>query len=43
MGEDIKLYKVEKPLGTRALRRPKHRWEDGIKMELKEFAWEGAK
>jgi hypothetical protein len=38
MGEERKLYKVlvEKPKGKRPLRRPRHRWEDGIRMDLRE-------
>jgi hypothetical protein len=38
MGEDRKLYKVllGKPEGKRPLRRPRHRWEDGITMDLRD-------
>jgi hypothetical protein len=32
---------VRKPEGTRPLRRPRHRWEDNIKMEIKEIGCEG--
>jgi hypothetical protein len=32
---------VGKPEGKRALRRLRHRWEDGIKMDLTEIGWEG--
>jgi hypothetical protein len=41
MGEDRKVYKVlvGKPKGKRPLERPRHRWEDGIKMALKENGW----
>jgi hypothetical protein len=41
MGEDRKLYKVlvGKPEGKRPLGRPRHRWEDGIRMDLREIAW----
>jgi hypothetical protein len=28
---------VEKPDGKRSLRTPKHRWEDNIRMDLKEM------
>jgi hypothetical protein len=28
---------VEKPEGKRPLRRPRHRWKDGIKMDLREI------
>jgi hypothetical protein len=39
MGEERKLYKVlvGKPKGNRPLRRPRHRWEDGIRMDLREI------
>jgi hypothetical protein len=30
-----------KPEGTGLLERPRHRWEDNIKMDLKEIGWEG--
>jgi hypothetical protein len=38
MGEERKVYKVlvEKPEGKRPLGRPRHRWEDGIRMDLGE-------
>jgi hypothetical protein len=41
MGEGRKLYKVllGKQGGKRPLGRPRHRWEDGIKMDLMEFSW----
>jgi hypothetical protein len=37
MGEETKVYKVlvGKPEGKRPLRRPRHKWEDGIRMDLK--------
>jgi hypothetical protein len=40
MGER-KLYRVlvEKPEGKRPLGRPRHRWEDGIRMDLGEIGW----
>jgi hypothetical protein len=31
---------VGKPKGKRALRRPRHKWED-IRMVLREIGWEG--
>jgi hypothetical protein len=39
MGEERKVYKVlvEKPEGKRSLGRPRHRWEDGIRMDLREI------
>jgi hypothetical protein len=41
MGENKKVYMilVEKPEGKRPLGRPRHRWEDGIKMDLREIGW----
>jgi hypothetical protein len=33
---------VGKPEGRRPLGRPKRRWEDNIKMDLREVGWEGA-
>jgi hypothetical protein len=37
------VYKilVGKPEGKRPLRRPRHRWEDNIKMDLREIRFEG--
>jgi hypothetical protein len=39
MGEERKVYKVlvGKPEGKRPLGRPRHRWEDGIRMDLTEI------
>jgi hypothetical protein len=39
MGEERKVYKVlvGKPEGRRPLGRPRHRWEDGIRMDLREI------
>jgi hypothetical protein len=41
MGEDIKVYKAleGKPEGRRPLGRPRRRWEDGIRMDLREIGW----
>jgi hypothetical protein len=38
MGEKRKVYKVlaGKPEGKRPLGRPRRRWEDGIRMDLRE-------
>jgi hypothetical protein len=38
MGEERKMYKVlvGKPEGKRPLGRPRRRWEDGIRMDLRE-------
>jgi hypothetical protein len=42
MGEERKVYKVfvGKPERKRPLGRPRRRWEDGIKMDLRETGWE---
>ena len=32
---------MEKPEGKRPLGRPRRRWEDDIKMDLKDLGWEG--
>jgi hypothetical protein len=42
LGEDRKMYKVlvGKGKGKRLLRRLRHRWEEGIRMDLKETGWE---
>jgi hypothetical protein len=39
MGEERKVYKVlvGKPKEKRPLGRPRHRWEDGIRMDLREI------
>jgi hypothetical protein len=39
MGEERKLYKVlvGKPEGKRPLVRPRRRWDDGIRMDLREI------
>jgi hypothetical protein len=41
MGEEMKLYKVlvGKPEGKRPLGRPGRRWEDGIRMDVREIGW----
>jgi hypothetical protein len=41
MGEERKVYKVlvGKPNGKRPLRRLRHRWDDGIRMDVKENGW----
>jgi len=43
MGERIGAYRVlvGKPEGRRPLERPRHRWEDNIKMDLQEVGWGG--
>jgi hypothetical protein len=30
---------VGKPEGKRPVGRPRHRWEDGIRMDLREIGW----
>jgi hypothetical protein len=39
MGEERKVYKVlvGKPEGKKPLERPRRRWEDGIRMDLREI------
>jgi hypothetical protein len=43
MGEERNVYKVlvGKPEGKSLLGRPRHRWEDGIKMDLRDTGWGG--
>jgi hypothetical protein len=43
MGERIGAYRalVRKPEGRRPLGRPRRRWEDNIKMDLREVGWGG--
>jgi hypothetical protein len=41
MGDGRNVYRVlvGKPEGKRPLGRPRRRWEDGIKMDLREIGW----
>jgi hypothetical protein len=41
MGEEKNVYMVlmGKPEGKRPLRRPRRRWKDGIRMDLREIGW----
>jgi hypothetical protein len=41
MGKERKVYKVlaGKSEGKRSLGRPRRRWEDGIRMDLREIGW----
>jgi hypothetical protein len=41
MGEERNVYRVlmGKPEGKRPLGRPRCRWEDGIRMDLREIGW----
>jgi hypothetical protein len=43
MGETRNVYRilVEKPEGKRPLGRPRRRWVDNIKMNLREIGWDG--
>jgi hypothetical protein len=43
MGEERKVYRVlvGKPEEKRSLGRPRRRWEDGIRMDLREIGWGG--
>jgi hypothetical protein len=43
MGEERKVYKVlvGKPEGRRPLERPRRRWEDGIRMDLRKIGLGG--
>jgi hypothetical protein len=44
MGEDRNVYKdlLGKPEGKRPLKRPRRRWEEGIRKDLGEIGWEDA-
>jgi hypothetical protein len=44
MGERSGAYRalVGKPEGRRPLGRPRRKWEDNIKMDLREVGWDGA-
>jgi hypothetical protein len=37
MGEERNVYKVL--MGKRRLGRPRFRWQDGIRMDLREISW----
>jgi hypothetical protein len=41
MGEERKVYKVlmGQPEGKRQLRRPRRRWDHGIRLDLREIGW----
>jgi hypothetical protein len=40
-GRNLQRVLVGKPDGKRPLERPRRRWEDGIKMDLREISWGG--
>jgi hypothetical protein len=40
-GRNVCRVLVGNPKGKRPLERPRHRWEDGIKMDLREIGWGG--
>jgi hypothetical protein len=40
-GRDVYRVLVGKPEGKRPLERPRHRGEEGLKMDLKEIGWGG--
>jgi hypothetical protein len=40
-GRNVDRVLVGKDEGKRPLERPRHRWEDGIKMYLREIGWGG--
>jgi hypothetical protein len=41
MGEERRVYRifVGKPEGKNPFERPRRRWEDGIRMDLREIGW----
>jgi hypothetical protein len=43
MGEKRNTYRISvgKPEGKRPLGRPRRRWVDSIKMDLREIGWDG--
>jgi hypothetical protein len=43
MGEKRNIYRilVGKPEGKRPLRRPRRRWVENIKIDLREIGWDG--
>jgi hypothetical protein len=40
-GKEVYKVLVGKPEGKRPLERPRHRWKDGIKMDIREIGWQG--
>jgi hypothetical protein len=41
MGEGRGVYRVGRPEGKRPLSRPRRRWEDDIKLDLREIGIDG--
>jgi hypothetical protein len=43
MGEEKNAYRilVRKPKGKRPIGRPRRKWEDNIRMDLREIGWGG--
>jgi hypothetical protein len=43
MGEKRNAYRVlvRKPEGKRSLGRPRHRWVDNVKIDLRDIGWNG--
>jgi hypothetical protein len=41
-GRDVYRVLVGRPEGKRPLRRPRHRWEDNIKMDVRKIGIDGA-
>jgi hypothetical protein len=35
----LRIWTIGRPEGRRPLGRPRHRWEDDIKMDLQEAGW----
>jgi hypothetical protein len=42
-GKDVYRVLVGRPKGKRPLGRPRHRWEDNVKMDLRDIGIDGAK
>jgi hypothetical protein len=40
-GEKVYRVLIGKPNGKRPAERPRRRWEDGLKMDLREIGWGG--
>jgi hypothetical protein len=40
-GRELYTFLVGKPEGKRPPRRPRRRWEDGIRMNLEDIGWRG--